>query len=327
MHKGDTTMIVRRNPMQAFPSRLSPPLSAVAFCALWLVGVDAVAGTFEPVTPDSGRVPLSQVIQEPDSASWANGSASVNCQVLVTAKGRTSAAKCGVAETGAGAPDSVLGATYVGLRRAKFKPATVDGNAVDVVASMRVDIKCIGQNCDVRTYPNLGLYRDRYGYDYTAPQEVLNDRKTWYERLLLTPVCTEGKGKGKPIEPCVDEGAFKLVVYMDVDTEGRASNLRARRNPLTAQADEIMTEVERVAVESVFIPAMHDGQAVEATLLSTSLHYENNRSIPKSICVEDQELGSRLPKTRCYNPQQHARVSPSLQIYSWLPLTTGSARQ
>ena len=284
--------------------------------------LSAHAASYTPADPESGRVALSQVIKKPSNTRWANGDATVNCQALVTRKGRVAGAKCGLQEGIKGSTSkSVLGATYVGLKRAKFKPATMDGDAVDVVMSVRVAVRCIGEKCRTSVYPNLGLYTKEYGNDYVAPQEILTSQKTWYERMLQSDVCADG---GELKEACVDDGAFRLVMYVDVDDAGKATKVVYRRNPLSGDADTIMEQAEQAATESLYMPGLVDGDPAPMTVLSSSLHYDTNRSIPKSICIEEEELGSRLARKKCYNPQQHARVAPSLQIYSWLPLTTGT---
>ncbi|MEM9388752.1 MAG: hypothetical protein AAGA68_27165 [Pseudomonadota bacterium] len=48
---------------------------------------------------------------------------------------------------------------------------------------------------------------------------------------------------------------------------------------------------------SQFIPGLVEGTPKPMTMLSSSLHYSNNKSIPKTICVDNTELGSRLATT------------------------------
>ncbi|MEO0974636.1 MAG: hypothetical protein AAFX85_16225 [Pseudomonadota bacterium] len=291
----------------------------LAGASLALAG--AATAAYTPALPEAGKIPLSGTIQQPKNVRWANGTAEVNCQVLVSRKGKAVGSKCGLAEGIKGSTsESVLGATYAGLRRAKFKPATLDGSAVDVVMSVRVRVRCLGQNCEASTYPNLGLYTAEHGNDYVAPQEVLTSSKTWYERWLDADGCAVGKS---PKDACVDDGAFRMVVYVDVDAQGKPTNARHRRNPLTAESDTLMELAHESVEQSRFMPGQVGGKPVPMTVLSSSLHYSNNKRIPKTICVENTELGSRLASKRCYNAQEHARVKPGLQIYSWLPMTTG----
>ncbi|MEM9383451.1 MAG: hypothetical protein AAGA68_00190 [Pseudomonadota bacterium] len=300
--------------------RLAAPLATTLVAAL-LVGPAAHAN-YSPALPDGGKIPLSSVVERPKNMRWANGTASINCQVLVTSKGKAAGSKCGLAEGAKGSTsESVLGATYAGLRRAKFKPAEENGNPVDVVMSVRVKVRCVGDRCETSAYPNLGLYAKEHGDNYVAPQEILTRRETWYERLLAADICADGRA---PREACVDDGAFRLVVYVDVDDSGAPANARSRKNPLTADADNLMEQAHESVEASRFIPGEVDGQPKAMTVLSSSLHYSNNKRIPKTICVDNTELGSRLSKKRCYNAQEHARVKPGLQIYSWLPMTTGA---
>ncbi|MEO0422736.1 MAG: hypothetical protein AAF184_10400 [Pseudomonadota bacterium] len=296
-------------------------LNTALLCAALLVAPGAFAA-YTPALPDGGKIPLSEVVERPKNVRWANGTAEVNCQVLVTRKGKAGGAKCGLAEGIKGSTsESVLGATYAGLRRAKFQPAEVEGKAVDVVMSVRVKVRCIGDKCNVSAYPNLGLYTQEHGDNYVAPQEILSSQATWYERMLKDAACKNGKAAR---EPCVDDGAFRLVVYVDVDDAGTPTNARSRRNPLTADADALMEKAHASVEASQFIPGLVGGTPKPMTVLSSSLHYSNNKSIPKTICVDNTELGSRLATKRCYNAQEHARVKPGLQIYSWLPMTTGT---
>ncbi|MEO0423140.1 MAG: hypothetical protein AAF184_12435 [Pseudomonadota bacterium] len=299
--------------------RLAAPLISTLVAALAL-GSTAHA-SYSPALPDGGKIPLSSVVERPKNMRWANGVASINCQVLVTSKGKAAGSKCGLAEGAKGSTsESVLGATYAGLRRAKFKPAEENGKPVDVVMSVRVRVRCVGDRCETKAYPNLGLYSKEHGDNYIAPQEILTSRETWYERMLDTDACANGR---EPREACVDDGAFRLVVYVDVDDTGAPTNARSRANPLTGDKDMLMDKAHESVEASRFIPGEVDGEPKNMTVLSSSLHYSNNKRIPKTICVDNSELGSRLAKKRCYNAQEHARVKPGLQIYSWLPMTTG----
>jgi hypothetical protein len=297
--------------------RFPPVLHGCCAALALLLGMPAAvhAADFVPASPEEGRVPVSAVLDRPAFVDWRDGTATVNCQVLVSRRGRAKGLKCGLASgfTDDDRAEKLLPATYAALRRAKFRPAEVDGETVDVVMSVRVVVRCIGDRCETSSYPNLGLYALELGNQYYAPQEVLRDGGTWYERMLDAEAC---EGDREPAPACVDEGAFRLVLYLDIDPDGEPVQVRYRDNPLNGDADAVMA-----AAEAEFLPGLVDGEPREMTVLTSSLHYDNNRDIPKSICVEFDDIRSRLPERRCYNPQQYARVTPSLQILSWLPMT------
>ncbi|MEM9388666.1 MAG: hypothetical protein AAGA68_26735 [Pseudomonadota bacterium] len=279
----------------------------------------AHAAEYEPADPEGGRLKLSRMIEKPDGANWDNGTATVNCQVLVSRRGRADGLKCGLYEPFEdGQADRLVAATYHGLRRARFRPARIDGKPVDVVMSVRVVVRCIGRRCKVSSYPNLGLFEDKYGIDYVAPQEIVDDGTTWYEHLLSNEVCRTAGGIK---EACVDKGIFRLNLYVDVDGDGAPTLVRHTRNPITADSDAIMEAAEREVEKIRYIPGQVSTAATPMTVLSSSLHYTDNRDIPANICIEQQEIGWRLPRTTCYNAQEYARVTASLQIISWLPIT------
>ncbi len=287
-----------------------------------LLGVASsnLAAEYEPADPEAGRLKLSKMIEKPDGAHWDNGTATVNCQVLVSRRGRADGLKCGLYQPfEGGKADRLVAATYNGLRRARFRPARIDGQAVDVVMSVRVLVRCIGRRCKISSYPNLGLFEDKYGIGYYAPQEIVTDKTTWYEHLLADEVCRSG---GELKEACVDKGIFRLNLYVDVDGKGDPTLVRHTRNPITADADSIMEVAEQKVGDVRFIPGQVSETATPMTVLSSSLHYTNNPQIPETICIEQQEIGWRLPRTTCYNPQEYARITASLQIISWLPMTS-----
>lgn len=281
----------------------------------------ALAADDQPALPEAGRIALSKVVEKPGDAVWENGTATVNCQVLVSRRGRADGLKCGLFQPfDNGTADRLVAATYNGLRRARFLPARVDGEKVDVVMSVRVVVRCIGRRCKTSSYPNLGLFDDKYGIDYVAPQEIIDDRATWYERLLADDVCRSGRDVKAA---CVDEGMYRLNLYVDVDDQGEPGRVRYNRNPITTDAEVIMEAAQSKVQQVRYIPGTYQDAPTPMTTLTSSIHYTDNDLIPATICVEQQEVGWRLPQRTCYNPQEYARVTASLQIISWLPITGG----
>ncbi len=97
--------------------RLLAPLTAGAL----LLGTGAFAA-YTPALPEAGKIPLSDVVERPKNVRWANGTAEVNCQVLVTRKGKAAGSKCGLAEGIKGSTsESVLGAGPRRWRRARSR--------------------------------------------------------------------------------------------------------------------------------------------------------------------------------------------------------------
>ncbi|MEO0974210.1 MAG: hypothetical protein AAFX85_14045 [Pseudomonadota bacterium] len=305
-----------------YPPRGRPAALLVGLAVGALTCAGAAAVDFEPADPEGGRLKLSKMIEKPSGAHWDDGTAIVNCQVLVSRRGRADGLKCGLyRDFEQGSADQLVAATYNGLRRARFRPARVAGDSVDVVMSVRVVVRCIARRCKKSTYPNLGLFEDKYGSHYVAPQEIISDRATWYEHLLTDDVCRTGNSLK---EACVDEGIFRLNLYVDVDDQGRPTLVRHTKNPLTADADAIMQAAEGYVGDVRFLPGLVDDEPTSMTVLSSSLHYTDNPQIPETICIEQHEIGWRLPRTVCYNPQEYARVTASLQIISWLPITNNN---
>jgi hypothetical protein len=293
----------------------------IALAAVFGVVAPAQSTDYQPALPEAGRIALSKVVEKPADAVWENGTATVNCQVLVSRRGRADGLKCGLFQPfDDGTADRLVAVTYNGLRRARFRPARIDGEKVDVVMSVRVVVRCIARRCKVSSYPNLGLFDDKYGGDYVAPQEIIDDRATWYERLLADEVCRSGRDVKAA---CVDEGMYRLNLYVDVDEQGEPGRVRYTRNPITADADVIIEAAQAKLQQVRYIPGTYQDAPAPMTTLSSSIHYTDNDMIPATICVEQQEIGWRLPRRTCYNPQEYARVTASLQIISWLPITYG----
>jgi len=199
---------------------------------------DATAPAFTPADFVEGERSLKNLIRFPKVEG--DLSIVVNCTSIGTSKGRIQDAKCS-------APDDPNQKFAIAVSRrtksARITPATVAGIAEEVDFQFNVVFTRAGETETIDVYTNNRKNLDRFGPDYISAQR--------YSPYELPDVCKERRISYLILEIAVvtKEG---LVNESDlhVDTIG------------IAKACE--TSLREITRNSRFVPAFHDGLAVES---------------------------------------------------------------
>jgi hypothetical protein len=132
---------------------------------------------------------------------------------------------------------------------AKMTPARREGSRVGVKVTFSVRFVKVGSSEDIFVYPNFGLDTERLGLNFTAPQRVMRDLRPGGDECLFQ-----------------DFGDYWAGVL--VSQEGSALDVSiSQPHNLT---DRCVVEHSRLIRTFLFIPAVVDGVAAQATYYEQS---------------------------------------------------------
>jgi hypothetical protein len=279
------------------------------------VPVDADA---RPASPEQGRVALSSRFRFPpwDAPSQ---STTVVCQVLVSRKGQVSARKCAQHGGDDRFRAFVRNEVHERLTRSRFRPAIVDGQPEAVSMPLRAEVACDAQaSCTIAVYPNTGQHRTEYGDDYFAPQEIIEQVGTWYDRLVSSAPCGNGRDAR-----CREVDAFAFAAAVRVGEDGLVTGV-GTVGGIDPGDFPVEAALARL-VEARFIPARRADEVVSMLIPTPTLHSRNNPHFARSYCREVEAIGTRLEKN-CYTMQEYAALrladdpnSFGENLQFWLP--------
>lgn len=169
---------------------------------------------------------------------------SINCEAVVTRKGYMRSNYCFSENVDDMKYERAI---HKAARKARLKPAIVNGETKPILFQYAVLFKATNGNKEVFVFPHQFHSVKDYGLNYIGPQRYADS-----ERRL---VFFEDFGN------CHD-----LWVTAVIEVEGRIKNMSAIKDPKT-NCEASMAEYRR----SKFIPAVHDGNLVEARIVS-SIH-------------------------------------------------------
>ena len=291
--------------------RLSRRIGAYIASALVALGATASAdmasdpgvGDSRPASPEDGRVAVSSLFRFPDDFSVRDETTTIICQVLVGRTGEVSARKCGQHGGSERLRAWVRNEIHQRLKRARFRPALVDGARVSVSMPLRAQISCDAQgDCAVAVHPNAGVHTATYGDDYFAPQEIISDGGTWYDRLVASDDCRSGQAYA-----CKNLDAFAFGASVRVGEDGlvngvgQLAGVEAGEFPVEAALGHL--------AEARYIPARVQGEAVQLLVHTPTIHKENSRHFPRNQCRRVDQIGTRLG-INCFTMQELAAHRP-----------------
>ncbi len=268
------------------------------------VRAETVSAQIQPAHPELGRVPVSAQFRFPDDFIPRSQSTSIVCQVMVSKRGEVGARKCAQHGGGDRLRFWLRNEILHRLKRAKFRPAVVDGERVAVSMPVRAQVDCDSRGrCEVGVFPNAGLHAREHGNEYYGPQEIIGKSGTWYDRLVASAECDSGDA-----EVCKDLSAFAFGASVQVDVDGLVTGVGVV-NGVDPGDFPVEAAFEHL-VESRYIPAREDaGSAMALVVHTPTLHKRNSRYFPRDNCRNDEELGSRLGRD-CYTMQEMAAFRP-----------------
>lgn len=143
----------------------------------------------------------------------------------------------------------------------EFTPAEVDGEVVPVRMVFRVIYADRSGQPPIMVLPNLGHMQGEFGYQYSAPQERL-DENNWYALYRRDP--------GSEGQPFFGRNGEMTRVHAWVNDSGRV----VAANSLESHGDHRRDarNVEKALEVSRFLPGMVDGKAERMRYIAV-LHY------------------------------------------------------
>jgi hypothetical protein len=179
---------------------------------------------------------LSDYDGDPDAAAIL-----VNCRVWSRATTLPSLARCFLADPSH--RDRFISDVERIADRAKLNSAVVDGNLERTEIYFRVLLTRDAGGSQIHYFENWGHDAERYGYDYRAPQR-------------LTPLERTGERAS-----C---GGSRIISLVTVGVDGRARDDIKFETVKGKPSDECYVYIRNLLLTSDFIPARHNGKAVEA---------------------------------------------------------------
>lgn len=201
---------------------------------------------------------LFNVLDVPDYVKKENTNIAIYCQVIVAKNGFSDESHC---YTGSSEDKEML-VTLIrrvkrAIKKAKFSPAKVDGNPVNVVMGLQVIYICNESlNCNVHTLPNMGFASEEFGYRYISPQEII-DKHNWFTRLLRSTHCQNFEHV-----KCRKSPEGSLVVSLKVGDKGQISEVNIKRGKIGNNHDGVADAASAMLKESQFIPGFYEGKFV-----------------------------------------------------------------
>jgi hypothetical protein len=237
-------------------ARCSVLKKVLAAATVLSLSAGALAQVYEPASFGKAEARIVQSLPAPELTD-ALPVIGVYCQAEVASDGAVDGVRCYEKE----GYDQLLQQTERAVRGETFVPAKVDGSPVPVRMHFRVVYAQLEDQAPVVMLPNLGNMQSRYGFDYTAPQERL-DQPQWYEKYR-----DNSWAEGELFFS--DHGRLTRILAI-VGTDG--TPLAVRRIEAHGQRKRDAVEVEKHLRQARFIPGFADGQP-QRMQYAAVLHY------------------------------------------------------
>lgn len=216
----------------------------------------ASAETYVPAQFGNTLSYIEQTVAMPELTA-SQPVVAVYCQADVDADGITSDVVCFEKE----GFDQVRDQTAEAVSGRQFTPAQVDGKKIPVRMQFRVIYANLDGQPPIMLLPNLGYMQNKYGHDYTDPQERL-DQPQWYE-LYKRNDWAEGL-------PFFSREENMTRVLAMIDENGKVISARRLEAQKANKRDAI--EVEKSVKRASFIPGFSRGKAERMQYVAV-LHY------------------------------------------------------
>lgn len=210
--------------------------------------VAAVSGAYAqqnvPGGFSEGEKSLTELIEFPELRGDAN--VTISCLALLETNGKLDKHGCYVRNPG---DETFVAAIYKAVKKARLVPAVYDGRPTEVVFQYRAQFVQQGEEKEINFVANPGYTEnvEAYGHEHIAAQRLFQ-KETWNKA-------------------CPQHAKFIVLVKANVDYDGTpaaASVADASGLPITEKCRQaILDDV----LNSRFIPAMADGEAVPSTFV------------------------------------------------------------
>lgn len=215
------------------------------------------AGKFVPAKFADGQHSILNQLQCPKDLR-AKEMVGVYCQATVDDRGKVR--RVGTYCFGHEADNNIqVRAAQEALIASRFSPAAVGDEAVEVSLAFRLFYSYQDDPCTVFTLPNLGYQHDKFGYEYTAPQEITGGRDLYYRSNRAGNGRIWNPYQGNWSQPGATMGVM-FVLSVDVSESGVASADKIVKNNLAWESP--IRAIRQALVATSFIPGTYNGEPV-----------------------------------------------------------------
>lgn len=228
--------------VQKTPARRCRPVWLAAAVVL-LIPTLGLAQT-SPARFSDGEKSLKALIEFPELRGDAK--VAISCIGLLEDSGKLDEHGCYQINPG---DETFIAAIYKAAKKARLQPAVIDGKRVDVVFQYRAQFVQQGEDKDIQLVANPGHAEnvEAYGSSHIAAQRVY--------------------GKDRWDDSCPKQAKFIVLARANVDfdgTPGAVSVQHLNGINITEKCEQAIIDT---ILESRFIPAFADGEAVPSTFL------------------------------------------------------------
>ncbi len=216
------------------------------FVLLVCIGAAGKSGAQEyaPANFSGGEKSLSELIEFPELRGDA--SVTISCLGLLERSGKLDKHGCYVRNPG---DETFVAAIYKAVKKARLVPAVYDGKPATVVFQYRVQFVQKGEDKEINFAANPGYAEnvEAYGHEHVAAQRLFS-KEAWQKA-------------------CPKQARFFVLVKANVDfdgTPGAVSVTHGDGIPITGKCQQAIIDD---VLNSRFIPAMADGEAVPSTFI------------------------------------------------------------
>ena len=219
--------------------------AAISGLNLWLAATASTAlAEFSPATFSTGEKSLETLIEFPELRG--DVSVTISCISLLARNGKLEEHGCYQQNPG---DEAFIAPLYKAARKARLVPAVLDGKPVSVVFQYRAHFTKQGEDETVQFVANPGYEEnvEAYGAAHVAAQRVYT-KDDWEKS-------------------CPKQARFIVMVRANVDYDGTpsaASVTHLNGINITEKCEQAIIDS---VLESRFIPAHADGEAVPSTFV------------------------------------------------------------
>ena len=209
---------------------------------LLIAPLTALAESYSPAGFIGGEKSLGELIEFPELRGDAT--IVISCIGLMTTKGRLDEHGCYVRNPG---DEAFIQSIYKVIKKARFRPAKIDGRAVSVVFQYRVQFKQEGDAKTLQFVANPGFEEnvEAYGQGHVAAQREYT-KETWEKA-------------------CPRHAKFQIMAAANVNFDGTPGSASVKAHKGVGISPACEQAIIDNLLSSRFIPAMVDGESVPST--------------------------------------------------------------
>ena len=212
--------------------------------AVFSSGTALAETAFTPADFSTGDKSLGNLIEFPELRGDA--SVTISCLGLLSGRGKFDQHACYQRNPG---DETFIAPIYKAVKKARLKPASYAGRQVDVVFQYRVKFVKAGDEQTLNFVANPGYEEnvDAYGPEHIAAQRLMH-KETWQNS-------------------CPQQTKFLVLARANVDYDGRPSAVSIDHADGIAITPRCEAALVQNLLDSRFIPAFADGEAVPSTFV------------------------------------------------------------